>query len=94
MAQFDLSQRQKWLLATGLGTGAVIYFASSKLSSAYASTASSLPKLSPDYPSFKNVVYKTVNGQHLHLDIYMPTGAHDGAQLAPVLIFIHGGSWV
>lgn len=53
----DLSQRQTWLLATGLGAGAVIYYASTKLSSAYASTESSLPKLSPDYPTYKNVVY-------------------------------------
>lgn len=94
MAEFNLTQRQKWLIATGLGTGAVIYFASSKLSSAYASTASSLPKLSPSYPSFKNVIYKTVDGVNLHLDIYKPSTTHKGAQLAPVLIFIHGGSWV
>lgn len=94
MSDFNLTQRQKWLLATGLGTGAVIYYASTKLSSAYASTASSLPKLSPDYPTFKNIVYKTVDDHHLHLDIYSPKTAHDGAELAPVLIFIHGGSWV
>ena len=94
MAEINLTQRQKWLLATGLGAGAVIYFASSKLGSAYASTASSLPKLSPDYPSFKNVSYKTVNGRHLLLDIYRPTVAYNNAKLAPVLIFIHGGSWV
>ena len=43
MSDFNLTQRQKWLLATGIGAGAVIYYASSKLSSAYASTACSLP---------------------------------------------------
>lgn len=94
MSDFNLTQRQKWLLATGIGAGAVIYYASSKLSSAYASTASSLPKLSPDYPTFKNITYKTVNGRNLHLDIYSPQTAHNGAHLAPVIIFIHGGSWV
>lgn len=94
MSDFNLTQRQKWLLATGIGTGAVIYYASSKLSSAYASTASSLPKLSPDYPSFKNIIYKTVNDRSLHLDIYKPKVTYNGAELAPVLIFIHGGSWV
>ncbi len=91
----DLSQRQTWLLATGLGAGAVIYYASTKLSSAYASTESSLPKLSPDYPTYKNVVYKSVNGVNVHLDIYKPTvTTHNATSLAPVLVFIHGGSWV
>lgn len=94
MTNINLTQRQKWLLATGIGTGLVIYYASSKLGSAYASTASSLPKLSPDYPSYKNVTYKIVDGRRLHLDIYMPTKSLDGAKLAPVLLFIHGGSWV
>lgn len=94
MDNINLTQRQKWLLATGLGTGLVIYYASTKLSSAYASTASSLPKLSPDYPAYKNVTYKTVDGKNLHLDIYMPSTSHEGARLAPVLLFIHGGSWV
>ena len=90
----NLSQRQKWLLTTAIGAGAVIYYASTKLSSAYASTASSLPKLSPDYPSFKNVVYKTVEGENLHLDIYLPTITRDVTSSIPVLIFIHGGSWI
>lgn len=94
MADIDTSQRRKWLLATGIGAAAVIYYASSKLGSAYASTASALPKLSPDYATHKNVVYKEVGGRRLHLDIYMPRAAHDGAALAPVVVFIHGGSWV
>ena len=94
MSDFNLTQRQKWLLATGIGAGAVIYYASSKLSSAYASTASSLPKLSPDYPTFKNITYKSVNGHNLHLDIYTPKTTFNGSTLAPVIIFIHGGSWV
>ena len=94
MANNNLSQRQKWLLATGIGAGAVIYYASTKLGSAYASTASSLPKLSPDYPAYKNVVYKTEGKRDLHLDIYLPSTSHNGAKLAPTLLFIHGGSWV
>lgn len=94
MSDFNLTQRQKWLLATGIGTGAVIYYASSKLSSAYASTASSLPKLGTDYPSFKNIIYKTVNDRSLHLDIYKPKVTYNSAELTPVLVFIHGGSWV
>lgn len=94
MADIDTSQRRKWLLTTGIGAAAVIYYASSKLGSAYASTASALPKLSPDYATHKNVVYKEVGGRRLHLDIYMPRTAHDGAALAPVVVFVHGGSWV
>lgn len=94
MGNISLSQRQKWLLATGLGAGMVIYYASSKLGSAYASTASSLPKLGEDYPAYKNVVYKTVDGTRLHLDIYLPEKPYAEARLAPVLLFIHGGSWV
>lgn len=94
MGNINLSQRQKWLLATGLGAGMVIYYASSKLGSAYASTASSLPKLGEDYPAYKNVVYKTVDGTRLHLDIYLPEMPYAEARLAPVLLFIHGGSWV
>lgn len=94
MADIDTSQRRKWLLATGIGAAAVIYYASTKLGSAYASTASALPKLSPDYATHKNVVYKEEGGRRLHLDIYMPRTVHDGAALAPVVVFIHGGSWV
>ncbi len=94
MSDSNFSQRQKWLLATGIGAGAVIYYASTKLSSAYASTASSLPKLSPDYPSFKNITYKTIGGVKLHLDIYKPKNNYNNAELSPVLVFIHGGSWI
>lgn len=94
MAGINLTQRQKWLLATGIGIGLAVYYASAKLGSAYASTASSLPKLSPDYPSYKNVTYKTVNGRRLHLDIYKPRQVFGNSGLAPILIFIHGGSWV
>lgn len=94
MADIDISQRRKWLLATGIGAAAVIYYASSRLSSAYASTASALPKLSPDYASHKNITYKVVDGRRLHLDIYKPRTAYNGAELAPVIVFIHGGSWV
>lgn len=94
MSNINLTQRQKWLLATGIGAGMIIYYASSKLSSPYSSTASALPKLSPDYPSHKNIVYKSVNGKNLHLDIYKPRIPYNNATLAPVLVFIHGGSWV
>src|SRR6185295_11196145 len=40
-------------------------------------------------PTYKDILYATVNGQDLKLDIYMPTGIK-----APVLlVWVHGGAW-
>jgi acetyl esterase/lipase len=40
-------------------------------------------------PTYKDIVYATVNGNDLKLDIYMPTGVK-----APVLlVWVHGGAW-
>lgn len=89
----NLSTRQKWLLATGLGAAFVIYKSISTFKSPYASTSSALPRLKTDFPSFRNIPYKEVNGVTLRLDIYKPFSANS-RRLVPVLVFIHGGSWV
>jgi acetyl esterase/lipase len=40
-------------------------------------------------PTFKDIVYASVNGKDLKLDIYMPAGVK-----APVLlVWVHGGAW-
>jgi acetyl esterase/lipase len=39
----------------------------------------------------ENVVYATVNGTELHLDVYEPAGI--GNQPRPPVILIHGGGW-
>jgi acetyl esterase/lipase len=39
----------------------------------------------------ENVVYATVDGSDLHLDIYQPAGA---PETHPAVILIHGGGWI
>src|SRR5574344_1988588 len=87
----QLTQRQKWMVATGIGSAYVIYRCFTTLKSPYRSTSSALPKLVSRFPSYKDVVYKEIDGKSLRLDLYMPGSAkrHD----TPVLVFIHGGSW-
>jgi acetyl esterase/lipase len=40
----------------------------------------------------ENVVYATVNGTELHLDVYEP--AERGAGLSSAIVLIHGGGWI
>jgi acetyl esterase/lipase len=40
----------------------------------------------------ENVVYATVNGTELHLDVYEP--AERGAALRSAIVLIHGGGWI
>jgi acetyl esterase/lipase len=42
---------------------------------------------SPDFP---NLVFATVGGQPLMLDLYLPT---DSSSTHPLLVWIHGGGW-
>ncbi len=42
-----------------------------------------------DGAQYKDVVYATVDGMELALDIYMPAGV----QSPPLLIWVHGGAW-
>lgn len=44
------------------------------------------PKASPAH---KDVVYATVNGKDLKLDIYLPSGS----STPPLLVWVHGGAW-
>jgi acetyl esterase/lipase len=39
----------------------------------------------------ENVVYATVSGSDLHLDVYEPAGRH--AASSPAVVLIHGGGW-
>jgi len=41
---------------------------------------------------YKDITYKTIDGQNLKLDILMPTALEK--DLNPTVIFIHGGVWV
>ena len=38
----------------------------------------------------KDIVYQTVNGRELPLDLYVPEGA---TEPLPLIIWIHGGGW-
>ena len=42
-----------------------------------------------DGPQHKDVVYATVDGRDLALDIYMPAGVES----PPLLVWVHGGAW-
>ena len=42
-------------------------------------------------PQHKDVVYATVDGKKLGLDIYMPAGVQ--TQTPPLLVWVHGGAW-
>jgi len=42
--------------------------------------------------SYKDIIYKNTNGVPLTLDIYSPLKV--GASPSPVILYVHGGSWV
>jgi acetyl esterase/lipase len=79
------------------------FFLAVMLATALAGTASSQnPTPTPQKPSatpqsapatdvLQNVVYATVNGVDLHLDVYEPP---DHSQPRPAVVLIHGGSWM
>ncbi|MBW6499930.1 MAG: alpha/beta hydrolase [Bacteroidales bacterium] len=48
------------------------------------------PEIPPDVEEFKDIEYKNINGNSLRLDIYKPKNI---ITPAPLLVFIHGGSW-
>ena len=50
-------------------------------------------ELPVDSAAYKDVVYKTVDGRSLALDIYMPHYIKAGTKV-PVLMYVHGGAWV
>src|SRR5258705_10354607 len=48
-----------------------------------------IPPVLAQAPNYKDIVYATVDGNDLKLDIYMPIGVK-----APVLlVWVHGGAW-
>src|SRR5688500_17071428 len=49
------------------------------------------PPLPEGIEAIRNVGYKNIDAQSLQFDIYKPK---DLQTAAPLLIFIHGGSWV
>jgi acetyl esterase/lipase len=56
------------------------------------SAAASAQTETPEVKVEENVVYATVNGTELHLDVYEP--AERGAALRPAVVLIHGGGWI
>jgi acetyl esterase/lipase len=48
------------------------------------------PAVPENVEEIKNIEYKSINGQSLQLDIYIPKGM---TKPAPLLVFIHGGGW-
>eukprot|EP00747_Dinoflagellata_sp_TGD_P214400 gnl/TRDRNA2_/TRDRNA2_87268_c0_seq2.p1 gnl/TRDRNA2_/TRDRNA2_87268_c0~~gnl/TRDRNA2_/TRDRNA2_87268_c0_seq2.p1 ORF type:complete len:382 (-),score=32.18 gnl/TRDRNA2_/TRDRNA2_87268_c0_seq2:144-1217(-) len=44
-------------------------------------------------PSYARIVYKTIAGKHLKLDIWMPEQSSSFPQPVPTLIYIYGGAW-
>src|SRR5260221_13917617 len=48
-----------------------------------------IPPVLAQAPAYKDIVYASVNGKDLKLDIYLPAGVK-----APVLlVWVHGGAW-
>ncbi|MFZ9941030.1 MAG: alpha/beta hydrolase fold domain-containing protein [Luteolibacter sp.] len=45
----------------------------------------------PEFEHTTNIVYKTVSGQALQLDLLTPKGLKSEA--APLLVYVHGGGW-
>lgn len=48
------------------------------------------PTTPQDIKELKNIEYKNINGKSLQLDLYKPVNLKNPA---PLLVFIHGGSW-
>jgi len=48
------------------------------------------PEIPADVEEIKDIEYKNINGKSLQLNIYKPKNLMKGA---PLLVFIHGGSW-
>ncbi len=48
------------------------------------------PKDNSEINEEKNIVYSTINGRALHLDIFMPKNK---SKKYPCVIFVHGGGW-
>jgi acetyl esterase/lipase len=55
------------------------------------SLAKRIPLAFPDFDYAPNIVYKTVGGQSLQMDLLTPKGLK--AESAPALVYIHGGGW-
>ena len=51
--------------------------------------AGALPAAGQDMREIKDIVYATVDGKDLGLDLYLPAGAEN----PPLLVWIHGGAW-
>ena len=45
-------------------------------------------------PVWKDIVYKEIDGRSLKLDIYLPPTGILPETRCPVVIYIHGGSWI
>lgn len=48
-----------------------------------------IPGFSQTNPTHKDIVYATVDGKELKLDLYLPSKPHAGG----LLVFVHGGAW-
>ncbi|MEO8440587.1 MAG: alpha/beta hydrolase [Spartobacteria bacterium] len=64
-----------------------LFVASLLVCSSLARGISSVPANAKSVP---NLVYKTVGGQRLQLDLYLPNG---NSEPVPLVIYIHGGGW-
>src|SRR5690349_402331 len=47
----------------------------------------------PIKPTHADVVYAEVDGNQLHLDLYLPKDDPKKTERLPLVVFIHGGSW-
>jgi len=80
-------------LAVYLGT-AIVFVLSQQAWGAVTpqATAAAPESGTPTFTVQENVVYASVNGSELHLDVYEPAGRGNGTR--PAVVLIHGGGWV
>jgi acetyl esterase/lipase len=80
-------------LAVYLGT-AIVFVLSQQAWGAVTpqATAAAPESGTPTFTVQENVVYASVNGSELHLDVYEPAGRGNGSR--PAVVLIHGGGWV
>ena len=87
----DFNRRIAFLPALCLGLAISIPLASPAKHAVGQSTAAAPKSDSETFTMQEDVLYGSVEGTALHLDVYQPAGGSGGAR--PAVVLIHGGGW-